>query len=669
MAELNIPGVSDKFKTNELIKGLMEVERVPLKREQKRLEDFKTEQDIWRSLNGYMGSLRETVRLLYSYDNPFNSKLSESSDEYSVTAEPGRDAALDSFKIEVIKTATADRFLSAELPEDTTVPSGNYEYSVGNKKVSFNWKGGKIDDFVSALNRRGNKVIRASLIGITKNSKSLLIESLISGKENPLIFGNQAMDFAINTKMIAPKPVATVDSMVLSNQTIKKNNETPFNPITINETAVTVGKNSGFELDVPQSIANNKNAEIRFTAHLNSSKTAQGEVAREPVLPETGGINFKGISVQNEEVNTLLPPAEIPEPVIPVEDYNVFFVKTRDNIEIPLLPVLDSKESTYVIKTADYPDIKSLIVKNKNTEKQLHISTLKTIDNSAKVNYEPLNAVSKADDATIKYRGITISRDSNTIDDVIPQITLNLHEPNTKPVTIKIKPDIESAKESLITFVGKYNRLIAEINILTQTKPEIITELEYFTDDETEKAKENLGKFQAEFSLTNTKSALQRIITNRYATTDDEAISMLSQIGISSNASSGLTGVAAGRLRGYLEIDEKKLDNALDNDMLSIKNLFGQDKDGDLVIDSGIAYLMDKNLQSFTQVGGIIASKNSSLDRKIASSQKSIDNLESKLEKKEVDLKRKYGQMEAALNSLESQADSITNFSNNNNSN
>ena len=114
-----------------------------------------------------------------------------------------------------------------------------------------------------------------------------------------------------------------------------------------------------------------------------------------------------------------------------------------------------------------------------------------------------------------------------------------------------------------------------------------------------------------------------------------------------------------------MEIDEKKLDAALQNNMQDIKNLFGYDSDGDLVIDSGIAFAIDKNLQSFTQVGGIIASKTSTLNTRISSSQKNIETLESKLKRKEQDLKTKYGQMEASLNSLEKQSDSITNFSDN----
>ena len=41
MAGLSIPGVNDKYKSNEIVEGLMKVERIPLTREQENLESIK----------------------------------------------------------------------------------------------------------------------------------------------------------------------------------------------------------------------------------------------------------------------------------------------------------------------------------------------------------------------------------------------------------------------------------------------------------------------------------------------------------------------------------------------------------------------------------------------------------------------------------------------------
>ena len=115
-------------------------------------------------------------------------------------------------------------------------------------------------------------------------------------------------------------------------------------------------------------------------------------------------------------------------------------------------------------------------------------------------------------------------------------------------------------------------------------------------------------------------------------------------------------------MRGYLEINEKILDETLKNNLDSIKTLFGYDSDGDLIIDSGIGVRLDKQLTAYVQSGGILANKNSTLDRQVKASEQKIARLETQLNQKEAELKAKYGQMESTLNSLEGQSNSINNF-------
>ena len=288
------------------------------------------------------------------------------------------------------------------------------------------------------------------------------------------------------------------------------------------------------------------------------------------------------------------------------------------------------------------------------------MSTIQAFNKNANLGYEPIHAASTASDAKIKYEGITITRPSNKIDDVVPDVTLNIKEKTEKTATITIKPDKETVKEYLITLVGTYNKVVAEMNILTQTKEEIIDELGYLTEDEVETYKEWLGIFRGDFTLTNSKSFLQTTMTSAYSIEENTTINNLAQIGISTSASS-YSGYSPSKLRGYLEIDEKTLDSAIDNNLNEIKNLFGYDSDNDLIIDSGIAYQMDQRLQSYVQSGGIFSTKISTLDTRISSSEQKIKNLETQLEAKEQSLKQKYSQMESTLNSLESQSQSINN--------
>lgn len=686
---LNIPGVSDKYKTNDLVESLMEVERIPLKREESNLETYKKQQDAWRGVNQKMSSLRDSVKSLYSFENPFSNRLSSSSEEYAVTADAGREAEFGSFKIEVLHPAASDRFLSEEIDSDMQVAPGKYTYSVGEKKIDFNWKGGKLNDFVTALNRRGNDTIKASLIGVSANKKSLLIESLRTGAENRLVFEKQALDFAKKTGMIssAKSETTTLKYSSLSAKTPETKDEIhqenipaiSKNNVKARGNDITIEPRGGFELDFPSLIRKSSSGKIEFSFTEKKVQDITEETVQLPKesleLPAPLSVTYEGISVFNNPSDSTLPPAqeqqEQKSKPVEISSSQVFFIKDSDGNEKPVDSKYFTKDSSGKTKVSvslsDFPNAQSLVVRNSNTGKEISMTAPLCFDEKKSLGFEPKNAISTAQDAKLKYEGITISRPTNDIDDIVPNVTLHVHEKTEKPANIKIEPDTESAKDAIITFVGKYNQAVAEMNILSINKPEIVSELDYLSSDEQDKAYERLGMFQGEFTLTNGKSSLQQIVSSNYRFSDDASVTMLSQIGVSTNASGGARGYSPSQMRGYLEVDEKKLDESLKSNLNQIKNLFGYDSDGDLVIDDGIGYKIDRQLTSWVQSGGIISSKTNSLETQIKNSNSKITRLQTQLDRKEAELKRKYANMEGTLNSLESQQSTMQNFSNQNN--
>ena len=58
MPGFNIPGVTDQYNTNNTIERLMQVERVPLTREQETLKTYQSEQSAWRDVNMKLAALR-----------------------------------------------------------------------------------------------------------------------------------------------------------------------------------------------------------------------------------------------------------------------------------------------------------------------------------------------------------------------------------------------------------------------------------------------------------------------------------------------------------------------------------------------------------------------------------------------------------------------------------
>ena len=678
MAGISIPGVTDKYNTNDTVEKLMKVERIPLTREQKQLETYKSEKDAWREINNRLTSLRDSTKTLYSFENPFNNKLSTSSQENAITAQANRSADLQSFKVDVVQTASSDRFMTDELENDYKIPAGTYIYKVGEKQVLYNWKGGSLKDFSNGINKRGNDIIKSSIIGGSSGKKALLIEAIPTGKENKLIFEGDAKKFAFDTGMIAKIQAknitfGTSQDEILPVQKIDYDESEYMPKLSLTGTKlengiVKVAPRSAYQVSIPSNIKTDSNQVISFTLQAEKTEDITPEINRsllQPEIPDAGFIEFNGITVNNSDSDTTLnlPPTP-PQPLDVIESQKVLFAVMEDGSEkeIPVNNLFEEEALEIKLPVREYSQIKAIAVRNINTGTNLLVSTFSSNDPTKDLGYGPQHPVSEADDAIIKYEGITITRPSNKIDDIIPEVTLNLYDKTDKTATISIKPDTESSKEAIINFVGKYNQAVAEINILSQNKPEIIEELDYLTSDEKESEQQRLGMFSTDFSLTSIKSSMQSIITAGYNFSDKADVTMLSQIGIATNAGGFSGGYSQSKLRGYLEIDEKKLDQALENNMDDIRQLFGFDTDGDLIVDSGIAFKLDKQISAYTQTGGILSLKTSSLDSKIKNTESRIAKLESQMDDKEAELRNKYAQMEGTLGSLESQQSTISNF-------
>lgn len=684
MAGINIPGVTNQYNTNETVEKLMQIERIPLTREQKTLDSYKAQQDAWRSVNRKMTELRDSVKTLYSFDNPFNNKITSSTEEYAITADATRKATYESFKVDVIQPATADRFLTSELDSDTKVPAGTYTYKINDKSITMRWKGGSLQDFSNALNRRGGELLKTRVIGASKGKKTLSIESQKTGSENRLTFEDDAKTFAESSGMIIRVKPKTIEFGTNRNDYRNIQPETPEQErlpqisaanLKISGENVVVPPRGGYALSIPETVLGTPGTHIQFAIKKQDATditVALNKQESRPVFPDSGTATFKDVTIRNAPIDASLPPE--PEkkikPLDPISTSDVLFVKMKDGSEkhISTPGLLSGEETKIDISLDDYKNIDSLVIKNRNTGISLSVTSVSALNPSENRGFVPQHAISSADDAIIKYEGITIRRPTNTIDDVVPEVTLNVFDKTEKTATIAVKPDVESAKEALITFVGKYNQSLAEINILSQNKPEIVEELDYLSSDEKKEKQEKLGMFSTDSSLTSLKSALQTTASANYKFDEDAKITMLSQIGIATNATN-YSGYTPSKLRGYLEIDEKKLDSELEKHLDDVRNMFGYDSDGDLIIDSGIGYKLDKQLTAYVQSGGVFAMKTSSLDARIKSSEQKIARLETQMDDKEAELRTKYGQMEGALNSLESQKNTIKNFSNSGNNN
>jgi len=690
MSDIYIPGVKSRLNTDQIIEALMNVEKVPRDRIERNVENLQTQRGYWQEVGRRINSVRDSARFLYSFQNPFSDRIAQSANDAVITASTTREAAEQTHSFTVKQTAQADRFLSRPLDEKMRIEAGNYTFSAGNEEMSINFRGGTLKDFVDAVNRRGQNKIAASLLAVQSGTKSLLIESKVTGAANRLGFSGDSVGLAIQTGMMEQGNDSRRD-IVIGENTIRRNGQNSAN-VSINDGVLQVPPGSSVSLPLGLSLS----ADSPFMLKLETAtKVETGDAISIPQAPPgpsvpSGSVTYGGITIETESSTAPLP--EWKAPVAPQrrDDMAVLSLVFSDGSSAKLPPITDSNgfnTRQYLLSDiAQGRTIASLNVENTNTHREVSIGNIEIFDPTAtNGGLRALNPVSTARDAVITMEGIEITRPTNNIDDLIPGITLNVRGVSERPVELSIRADLEGVKNAIISFVGNYNRLMAEINVLTtptrtgirdeygnfsrsERADRIVDELTYLTAEEAEAMKNRVGAFSGDSTLNNLKNNLMRSVTAPYPTDLERELTMLAQIGISTNAGK-ITGYDISQLRGYLQIDEKTLDAALENKMPAIKQLFANNTSGDVIMDTGIAVNVDTLVRPFTETGGIISLKSSTLDSRISQDERRIATLDRQLATKEAELKIQYARMESAYARMEQMSTSLENFSQQNRNN
>jgi flagellar hook-associated protein 2 len=670
----------------------MKVERIPRDRTEKEIDIQETRKTYWQDLGRRITSLRESARFLFSFQNPFNDRVARSSDENSITATATREAIEQEYRFNVKQIAQADRFLSSPLDEKTKIEAGNYIYTMGNEEVSLNFKGGSLREFADALNRRGRDKIGASLITVQPGTRSLLIESKVTGAENRLGFSGDAETLAIKLGILEQVNDSRRD-IVISEGTVRESSlpDRPSVPLAINDGVLVspplASASIPFALDVergsPLVLKLETLTKVNPEVSLSIPQPPPG-----PSIPSSGSITYGDITIENNPSTAPMPPWNPPPVPKRMDNLAVFSLSFSDGSKTVLRPITDSGDfiprEFNLSEYASGKTITALNIDNANTHREISVRNMVVYDPKAiGGGLRPLNPVSIAQDAIIEMEGIKMQRPSNTIADIIPGVTLTAKGVSDRPVRLGVSTDREGIKNAIISLVGNYNRLMAEINVLTarsvysgsgfrtSVDDSIIDELTYLTADEAEEMRKRLGAFHADFSLTQLKSSLQRAASSPYPTDEERDLAMLAQIGISTF----LLGSDAGysynpaSMRGYLQIDEGKLDAALEQHLPAIKQLFGSDTTGDLIVDSGVAFNMDRVSRPFVETGGIISLKAGTIDSKISQDRRRIDTMDRQLAAKEAELKAQYSRMESAYARMEQMTTSLDNFNRQNSNN
>jgi flagellar hook-associated protein 2 len=541
-------------------------------------------------------------------------------------------------------------------------------FSVGGKEIKLSYSGGSLKDFAEALTRKGGEHLRASVVNDTKDTQVLLVESKKTGAENRLVFSGAAATLGVKTGMLERRLAATRE-IPLTERGVAAWSKT-LDPSRYKLTDGVLTLEPGTELKVPVQppVALDERMVLELSVKvevLSEEAVAAATPPTGPRVPETGSIEFGGVRIESGRSQAPLPAWEAPKQPEKVNDPQVLFLESGGKL-VALPGLADSGEFQKVTievgKLAG--SIDSLDLRNRNTHRRVSITDVALVDVTQRGDYVPVNAVSEASDAVLSLGGVEVSRPSNVIDDVVPGVTLTLKAPSKDPVDLTVHRNTEAIKSTVLSLVGAYNRIITDVDVLTRKDEAVIAEAGYLTDEEKKKAAERLGLLTGETMLTNLKSSMQQIMMNAYPTSRSRELSLLAQIGIATDLRRPGSGLDKTRLRGYLEADEPKLEAAIASWPDAIRELFGNDTDGDLVVNAGVAYSLDALLRPYVQTGGILSNRVAGTDTLIARSAREISDYEKRLTAYEAELKRKYGQMEGALSEMEKNSQTLKNFTN-----
>lgn len=208
-----------------------------------------------------------------------------------------------------------------------------------------------------------------------------------------------------------------------------------------------------------------------------------------------------------------------------------------------------------------------------------------TISVSGTAGFDSANAkvISQASDSEITMGEMTFTNSSNTLDKLIDGVTIELTSvtENNKPLTISVGTDSTGTKEQLQTFIDSYNTLQDTLTKLTKSGN---------GDDETR------GAFAGDATMSSLDRELNDVMRQMFGG------KRMSDFGITADR------------EGKLQIDSKKLDEAIKADPQKLNDLFNGKE--------GMLTSMDKSLDRYlNSSNGLLKGRQEVLDRQ----QKDID--------------------------------------------
>jgi flagellar hook-associated protein 2 len=637
-----------------VINKLIELERSPLKR----LEEDNKRNEIrikaWEELRTRAKKLSDVSRDIYSFTGPFTQRKILSSDEGAITGTVSPNVDQINQKIQVLQLAKYHKIHSRKIHKDEKLPEATFSILVNQKEVQYNFKGGNIQNLEKLIRDKSNH-IDVSMVQVDKEYFILTITSKISGSKGKLEF-KDPNNLLKNLEIVGNvgKKEEKEEEIEFSPENFKENIE----KIIINKNQFSFSELEKVSYDFSQKeniteIYLHWNLDIK-TLQENTTNTKEKIYVGPEIKNQINGIELIAPQIERERITSQQEPAnQDPERVGKIILYYLSSGTPKQK-EIILNP--KQRDFSFNFKEQENTSVQiNAIEFSKNFEGIFTLTKLKVKKEiEDQTVFGPMHEIDPPQDALMLINGVQVSRSSNeNLIDIIPGASLNLHRTTNYEVELKVEYDIQKIKDKIKEWVNQYNELLQFIKENDKFNRDQDFQVNRSSnpneriEDGLRKLEDSSGIFAGDPIARRLVSTLARITGSAYPTKLNPSFKTLAQIGIST----GQPGSNWQDIKqGLLILDEAQLENVLKNHPESVKELFALDKNEDAVVDDGVAYKMYEELSPYVKFsGGIITTRIALLKDQIKENKKIIYNKELSLGRKEEMLRKKFGNMESAI--------------------
>ena len=236
-----------------------------------------------------------------------------------------------------------------------------------------------------------------------------------------------------------------------------------------------------------------------------------------------------------------------------------------------------------------------------------------------------------ATDANLNVNGIDFTRSTNSINDIIGGVTLNLLGTTEGAATLGVNQNNQFAKANIVDFVASYNE------VRTQMKELMSSEAD--------------GPLAGDSIIRSLERNLRNAMTST-SSTPGTNVRNLTDMGISINR------------YGVLELDEQKLDQALGSNYADVIKVFSadtNDQSSSSTQAAGIAGDISKLIDDMTSSQGYFTTQKNRLNEDAAKYNTELSELEERMEKVEERYNRQFLAMQKIIDEMNSTKEGLIN--------